>query len=114
MDLFNSFRVSNDEPEYWVMLDQTCLAPDLLPLAGFRNKLDRALNDLGRLDYDLKTSLSRLCCDLTAETHGHLHGYVSEIVQPELAKAISGLEEAITMAKSLTDEVISLDSGHKQ
>ncbi len=114
MDLFNSFRVSNDESEYWVMLEQTHLAPDLLLLDSFRNKLDRALNDLGHLDYELKASLSRLRCDLTAETHDHLHAHVSEIVQPELAKAISGLAEAITMARSLTDDVIADDAGHKQ
>jgi hypothetical protein len=107
MDLFNSFLHSNDEPDHWVMLDQSYPPVDLIPLDSFRKKLDKSLSDLGRLDYSLKQSLDALRTGLTMETHDHLHARVSELVEPDLAKAMSQLAEALEKARSLTDEVIA-------
>jgi hypothetical protein len=110
MDLLNSFRITNDEAEHWEALEQTGDSPEMVSLDGFRKKLDRALSDLGRLDYSLKASLEELGCNTKIDTYDHLHLHVAETVKPELARAMRNLADAIAEARRLTDEVIA--DGH--
>jgi hypothetical protein len=110
MDLLNSFRTTKDESEHWVALEQTANAPEFVSLKSFKQKLDRALSDLGRLDYSLKASLEELGCDTTIDTYDHLHLHVAETVKPELARAMHNLADAIDKARKLADEVIA--DGH--
>ena len=111
MDLFNSFHTS-DEPEHWIALEPICPASELLPLANFREKLDRTLSDLGNLDYSLKASLEALAGSPAMDTCEHLH--VAEMVKPELTRTMSDLADAIAKARRLTDEVIADGVGHRQ
>jgi hypothetical protein len=110
MELLNSYRITNDEAEHWVALAQTGNSLEMASLDGFRKKLDRALSDLGRLDYSLKASLEELGCNTKIDTYDHLHLHVAETVKPELARAMHNLADAIAEARRLTDEVIA--DGH--
>jgi hypothetical protein len=110
MELLNSYRITNDEAEHWVALAQTGNSLEMASLDGFRKKLDRALSDLGRLDYSLKASLEELGCNTTIDTYDHLHLHVAETVKPELARAMHNLADAIDKARKLADEVIA--DGH--
>jgi hypothetical protein len=114
MDLFDTFSMGNTnrkEADHWIMLENAQPDPHLLPLAGFNTKLKRSLNDLGRLDYDLKISLEKLRSDLDEDTHDCLHARVAELIQPELSKAMQDLTEAICRARKLTEDVISNGCG---
>ncbi|MGI9291667.1 MAG: hypothetical protein ACR2QG_10380, partial [Gammaproteobacteria bacterium] len=74
-------------------------------------KLERSLTELGRLDYDLKTSLEKLRSDIDEDTHDCLHSRVAELIQPELTRAMSDLAGAITSAHRLTKDVIDNGCG---
>ena len=110
MDLLNGFRITNNVTEHWEALAQSGNSPEMASLDGFRKKLDRALSDLGRLDYSLKASLEELGCNTTIDSYDHLHLHVAETVKPELARAMSNLADAIAEARKLADEVIA--GGH--
>jgi len=110
MELLNSYRITNDEAEHWVALVQTGNSLEMASLDSFRKKLDRALSDLGRLDYSLKASLEELGCNTKIDTYDHLHLHVAETVKPELARAMRNLADAIAEARRLADEVIA--GGH--
>ena len=110
MELLNSYRITTDEAEHWVALAQTGNSLEMASLDCFRKKLDRALSDLGRLDYSLKASLEELGCNTKIDTYDHLHLHVAETVKPELARAMRNLADAIAEARRLADEVIA--DGH--
>jgi hypothetical protein len=110
MESLNGYRITNDEAEHWVALAQTGNSLEMASLDGFRKKLDRALSDLGRLDYGLKASLEELGCNTKIDTYDHLHLHVAETVKPELARAMHNLADAIDKARKLADEVIA--DGH--
>jgi len=113
MDLFETFSKNSNEREgdHWVMLDNVQPDPRLLPLDTFSRKLRRSLSELGRLDYELKSSLDRLRSDIDEDTHDCLHTRVAELIQPELNKAMCELTEAITRARELTDDVVANGCG---
>ena len=49
MELLKNMRSPAGEEDHWVPLDDVYTPPDLLPLDTFRQKIERALNDLGRV-----------------------------------------------------------------
>jgi hypothetical protein len=117
MELFETFCKGNTESreqDHWTMLDNAQPDRHLLPLEGFSHKLKRSLNELGRLDYDLKISLEKLRSELNEDTHDCLHARVAELIQPELSRAMQDLTKAITRAQQLTDEVISNGCGQRR
>ena len=117
MDLFETFCKGNTdsrEQDHWIMLDNAQPDPHLLPLGGFNRKLKRSLNELGRLDYNLKISLEKLRSELNEDTHDCLHARVAELIQPELSRAMQDLTKAITRAQQLTEEVISNGCGQSR
>ena len=112
--MFDTFVKSDtdiDDSDHWEMLDQTQPDPHLMPLDAFKRKLERSLSELGRLDYDLKSSLEKLRSDIDEDTHDCLHARVAELIQPELSRAMSDLTEAISSARELTKDVIDNGCG---
>jgi hypothetical protein len=105
MNLFTSANDREHEEDYWLMLDPQAADAGELAMRALRSKLDNALQDLGRLDYALKSSLERMRCDLITETHDHLHGHVAGLVEPEIKAAVANLAEVIGKARYLIDEL---------
>jgi hypothetical protein len=107
MNLLGSAGDSKHKDSYWITLDAALTGPGELPMLTYRSRLDSALRDLGKLDYEITTSLDRLRCDLTTETYDHLHGQISALIEPEIKTAVAGLAKALGNASTLMDELIS-------
>jgi len=110
MNLFNCERVEAENSDHWVMIDPGVAASNPKPLRRLNQKLRTALDDLGRIEYQLNNALTRLRCDLTMETHDNLHGRISEEVSPGIRHAIASLADELDRARRLTSEIVSDDS----
>lgn len=106
MELLKSMRSRASEEEHWVSLDDVYTPPDLLPLDNFRQKLERALNDLGRVDYTLQESINCLRADVT-DTHDRLHAQITGLAEPELNRAMGELADALARTMDMVDGVLA-------
>jgi hypothetical protein len=113
MDLLKSFRSDSEESEHWVAIGDSYMPPDLMPLDNFRQKLDRALNELGRVDYSLQESLACLRSDML-DTHDCLHAQITDLAEPELNKAMGELADAIVRSMGVVDDVLAGNRMRKQ
>ena len=107
MNLFSSTTDRTRNTDYWHELDVPAVDAGELAMLNLRSRLDNALQNLGKLDYDLKSSLDRMRCDLITETHDHLHGQVAGLVEPEIQAAMAQLAGAISNARQLIDELVA-------
>jgi hypothetical protein len=107
MNLFTAANNQKPERDHWLALDAPAVDAGELAMLTLRSKLDNALQDLGRLDYGLKSSLDRMRCDLVTETHDDLHGHVAGLVEPEIKAAVANLAEVIGKARFLIDELVA-------
>jgi len=114
MDLSSDKRENVDESEHWVMLDPNLATFDHRALRQLKQKLELALDELGHIDYQLSGTLTRLCCDLTIETHDNLNGQVAQMVTPGIRRAMMLLANELNKAKALTEEVIADDFNSKK
>ena len=113
MDLLKRFLSDSEESEQWVAIGDSYMLPDLMLLDNFRQKLDRALNELGRVDYSLQESLACLRSDML-DTHDCLHAQITDLAEPELNNAIGELSDAIGRTMSIVDGVRAGNRMRKQ
>ena len=107
MNLLSPTTERKQEKDYWLALDGKATDAGELAMLTLGAKLEGALQGLGKLDYSLKSSLDRLRCDLTTETHDHLHGHVVGLIEPEIQEAVANLANVIERAKYLIDELVA-------
>ena len=104
MDIANYART--DVKDYhWTSVDSLAVTPEKARLQLFSQKLDTALMDLGRIDYQLKSSLSQLSGGQIRESYDDLPVQVAQLVSPGVQNALANLADEITKAKEIADEI---------
>ena len=112
MSFFGSMSTKSTSQEHWVPIEASNHATEREQSFCLLNqRLDAALSDLGRIDYQLSAAFARLRADVSAETHDNLQGQVSQALEPGLRAAIAQLAGEITKAMQIADEVIA-NAGH--
>ena len=104
MDIADSART--DVKDYhWTSFDSLAAAPEKSQLQLFSQKLDGALMDLGRIDYQLKNALAQLSGTQVKQSYDDLPVQVAQVVSPGVQKALANLAGEITKAKEIADEI---------
>lgn len=112
MSFFDSMRAKSSSHEHWVAIEASTHTTEREPsLCRLNQRLDAALADLGRIDYQLSSAFARLRADVRAETYDDLHCQVSQAIEPGLRAAVAKLADEIARARELADEVIA-NAGH--
>ena len=74
-------------------------------------KLDAALADLGRINYELDGAVARLITDLEAESYDCLPVQLMQRTSPGISAALAQLVAEIRAAKELANELATIDCG---
>lgn len=107
MELFSAVRDTQNGGELWWPLDSA--VP--LPWQRLNTKLDAALADLGRINYELDAAVARLITDLDAESYDCLPVQLMQRTGPGISAALAKLVTEISAAKALAHELSTVDSG---
>ena len=107
MSIFGSIRGKSTADDHWVPIEPSRHIVEQEPLCLLEQRLESALADLGRMDYQLGNAIARLRTDIATETHDNLHAHVSQLIEPGLRSAITQLADEIARAKNLTKEVVA-------
>jgi hypothetical protein len=107
MDLLSGVTGKEETQDFWTEIEQCYPAEEIIPLEIFRQKMLKALNDLGRLDYDFNAALGGLRSGESSEIPDQLHAQVSDIAQADISKAMAELVTAVTNAKELASELVA-------
>jgi len=97
---------THQESNHWVVLDVHADRPDQAQVKRLAQQIELALSDLGRIDYQLNSALSRLRCDMTDQTPDNLNGQLSKAIAPGVRNAIAILAGELAQAQQLTRETI--------
>ena len=104
MDIADSART--DVKDYhWTSFDSLAVTPEKSQLQLFSQKLDVALMDLGRIDYQLKNALAQLSGGQLSDSYDDLPVQVAQVVSPGVQQALANLAAEITKAKEIADEI---------
>jgi hypothetical protein len=105
MDIANSARIDSNTDYHWTSFDSLAVTPEKSQLQLFSQKLDSALLNLGRIDYQLKNALAQLSGGQVRASYDDLPVQVAQVVSPGVQKALANLAVEITKAKEIADEI---------
>ncbi len=107
MELFSAVRDTRNGNERSRFLDSA--VP--LPWQRLNTKLDAALADLGRINYELDNAVARLITDLEAESYDCLPVQLMQRTGPGISAALAQLVAEIRAAKELAHQLGTVDDG---
>jgi hypothetical protein len=89
----------------WIACDLSDADPEKRKLGVFSQKLESALNDLGRIDYQLHNALVQLNSCQAIDSYDALNIRIVQTVSPGIQRALAALVDEIRSAKGIADEL---------